>query len=77
MPFPNGASPFFYVYGQSARPTIVLPSKKKCFRVQPLRHVRILHAQLNIEQWRRAGEPRRNGFLPGSSSKTRRRADAE
>lgn len=56
---------------------MVLPSKKKCFRVQPLRHVRILDAQLNIEQWRRAGEPRRSGFLPGSSSKTRRRADAE
>lgn len=42
-----------------------------------IRHVRILDAQLNIEQWRLAGEPRRNGFLPGSSSKTRRRADAE
>lgn len=56
---------------------MALPSKKKCFRLQRLRHVRILDAQLNLEQWRRAGEPRRSGFLLGSSSKTRRRADAE
>ena len=46
--------------------------------VRHRRHVRFLDAQVNVvEQWRRAGDLRRNGFSPGSSSKTRRPTDVE
>lgn len=62
----------------TASRTMVSPSKKSCFPVRHRRHIRFLDAQVNVgEQWRRAGDLRRNGFSPGSSSKTRRPADAE